>query len=116
MQYCDYDFLMKHIICAYNYWDGPLSAYIKIDDKILFAYCIEESNDEDKGLDDYRTYKIIDLNWTEKCQEWLDDYERYYEHCFYTEDGKKKCFYDGRPLKGFTDKYNIWHPGKDYSL
>lgn len=106
MTHCDDVFLMQNIICCYSLWDGPLSAYILLNNEIVFANCIEESDDEDRK----RIYQLTYFEWNDRCEEWLKDYREYYSHCFYI-DGRSLRF-NGKRLNEFNDKWNKWHPVK----
>ena len=122
MSEVDYNWLIEHIICHYSYWDGPVSAYVMVDGKIMFAkfkedlfYLIWEGDDDDCEWENIRTYNLIELDWNEKCAEWLEDYKKSYFHCFY-ENKTQTCFYDGRDLSWFGKKWEQWHPALESSV
>lgn len=94
--------LAKCIICHHSYWDGPLTAYVMIDGKIFYAECIIESEDDDRN----RLYSVKDVEWNDKCDEWLKDYKICYPHVF-----DRSVKYKNMPFD-FGEKWKHWHPAK----
>lgn len=97
----DRDWVYEHLVCELTHWDFCLTGLIRYRGE--YWYC-EVTEDENK-------YQLSLVVWTDKCEEFLKDYENTYHHWFYY--GGKRGTYDGRDLKVLTEKWGDCNPISD---
>lgn len=96
----DKKWVYEHLVCEFDHWDFCLAGLVKVDEK--YFYC--------KFLGDKtKTYEILPINWTEECQEYLDDYAVAYKHWFYV-DGHRTESYNHWDLSWFSEKWGHRSP------
>ena len=101
-------YVYDHLVCEFNHWDICISGLLSINDKYYYCKII---NSDDPDEYNYEDYEIFDINWTEECQEYLDDYRVAYKHWFY--ENRKRSSYNGWLLKWFSDKWDKRNPIKE---
>ena len=98
------DWVKDRIVCHFEYWDIPLNGLIKENNTILYF--------ENTGYHYSSDYKIYNIDWNEKCDEFFEDFKVAFKHCFY-EQGKRATYYNKWPLGWFYDKWDNKNPIKD---
>ena len=97
----DWEWVYKHLVCEFTHWDFCLTGLVLFEGS--YWYCTVEAGNE--------TYLLQRVNWTDRCAEYLKDYENTYHHWFYY--GGKRGTYDGRDLKVLTEKWGDCDPISD---
>lgn len=103
------DWLWERILCHFSFYDRPLSGLCVVDGVYhYFLMVTERDGDWEIDHESPDRFVIWEIDWTTECQEYLDDYRRYYGHCFH-ENGRRWRRFDPMAeldLSEFQEKWN----------
>lgn len=96
-----FEWVYNHLICEFDHWDICLTGLVDRDGEKWVC----------RVRDPYAEpveYTLTPIEWTEECEEYLEDYRVAYKHWFY-KDGKRGT-YNGWPLGWFGEKWKHRNP------
>lgn len=96
------EWVYEHLICEFSHWDICLCGLVERNGEKFLCHVCDEYAKKVK-------YKLQPVEWTEECQEFLDDYRVAYRHWCYV-DGKRQDPQYGVRIDWYDEKWGDRDP------